>query len=118
MERIIFKYCCYCGKLIVKTNIYNRLTSINNDEFTIEHLVPKSKGGNNSLKNKRPCCKRCNSWRGNKELLEFKNDVKFHLDNKTIREGYTIYDYEIMIENIQFIDDYVKSDIKKFKKLP
>lgn len=105
--RLVFeKYCCYCGKELNK----------NDTDFTKEHLVPKSKGGNDSLYNKKPCCKNCNSWRSNMPLSSFLRDVKWYLDNKQIRGKYTFYDYEIMIENIQYWDDFINSGIYKFKR--
>jgi len=49
--------CCYCAKDIIYRT-----------DLTVEHLVPKSKGGNNSPENKRPCCVRCNNARNNYSL--------------------------------------------------
>lgn len=36
------------------------------DTMTLEHLVPKSKGGSDRLDNLAPACRKCNSGRGNR----------------------------------------------------
>ncbi|WP_442945093.1 HNH endonuclease [Nostoc sp.] len=35
------------------------------ENMTIDHYIPRSKGGSNELSNLRPSCSRCNSLRGN-----------------------------------------------------
>lgn len=35
------------------------------EQLTLDHLIPKSKGGTNSQENLRLACKPCNSKRGN-----------------------------------------------------
>lgn len=37
--------------------------------LTLDHLVPRSKGGKNTLENLRPCCNRCNVEKANKIVL-------------------------------------------------
>ncbi|MFM2064568.1 MAG: hypothetical protein RLZZ507_4239 [Cyanobacteriota bacterium] len=39
--------------------------SMSIDKLTIEHLLPKSRGGSNSLENLRLACLTCNRSRGN-----------------------------------------------------
>lgn len=39
--------------------------------FTIEHLIPISKGGADEPGNAYPCCMNCNVRRGNKELKDW-----------------------------------------------
>jgi CRISPR/Cas system Type II protein with McrA/HNH and RuvC-like nuclease domain len=43
--------CCYCG---------------NTKNLTIDHVIPKSKGGKNSWDNLITCCWGCNKYKGNK----------------------------------------------------
>jgi len=50
--------CCYCGE------------HIGYDEYTIEHILPKSRGGLSTWENLAPCHKECNSRKGNKTLEE------------------------------------------------
>jgi len=51
--------CLYCG---VRLNISNATT---------DHIVPISKGGNNTQVNLVICCKECNSQRGDKDFYKF-----------------------------------------------
>ena len=49
---------------------------LNNDNATADHIIPISKGGNNTQVNLVVCCKKCNNERGNldfKDFLELKN---------------------------------------------
>ena len=57
--------CWYCGKQCVTEN--NLL-----DTFTVDHVVPISNGVDNSINNRVPCCKSCNSAKGKKSLEEFR----------------------------------------------
>lgn len=91
-------YCCYCGKPIVyPLNI------------TTEHIIPISKGGSNNPKNKRKCCNKCNTWRGNKGLDYWKWEVQWYIDNVGRFDGYSLYDMEIILINIDYIEQAVKT---------
>lgn len=60
--------CWMCGKTVIREG--NRSKNL----ATIDHYVPKSKGGSNSLKNLRTACYECNTNRSNqipKDLTEF-----------------------------------------------
>lgn len=46
--------CYYCKKQITMA------------EMTIDHLIPKSKGGTNHISNLVPCCEPCNQKKANK----------------------------------------------------
>ena len=50
--------CSYCG------------TSKN---LTIDHILPKSRGGGNTWLNLTTCCKNCNTAKNNLTVIEFKN---------------------------------------------
>lgn len=55
------KYCCYCGK-----EFNHKITK------TIDHLIPKSKGGKIELNNIAICCHYCNDkLKGNLDLNDF-----------------------------------------------
>ena len=106
--RILFwdKFCCYCGKKINYTS----------KDYTKEHLVPKSKGGNNLSINKKTCCKTCNNWRGNQSLSQFKSIVKFHINSGLGFKDLNILDLNTMIENIEYWEHYIKTSNNKLKK--
>lgn len=48
--------CQYCGKTLKKP--------------TIDHIIPKSRGGKNNFKNCVTCCKDCNQIKGNNTIQE------------------------------------------------
>lgn len=50
--------CIYCGK------------SFSTKDLTIDHIVPKSRGGTNNYDNLASCCKRCNFKKSNFLLSE------------------------------------------------
>lgn len=55
------KYCCYiCGRLL------------NDNEITLDHIVPKSKGGKDTFDNLATCCFYCNNLKADMSLEEFK----------------------------------------------
>jgi len=64
-RRRIFKRdgykCGYCGS---------------NRNLTIDHIIPKSKGGDNSWTNLVTCCNRCNNTKDNKTLEESQMKLK------------------------------------------
>jgi len=52
-------YCClYCGK------------KFHGDELTLDHVIPKSKGGSNSWENLVTCCSACNRRKADKTPSE------------------------------------------------
>lgn len=68
-RRAIFErdnHTCYlCGK------------EFGDDDLTVDHLTPKSKGGPWSWENLVTCCKKCNNKKGDKTLKEFGAKPKF-----------------------------------------
>jgi hypothetical protein len=89
-------YCCYCGKAITGSLILTR-----------EHLVPVSKGGNNTQLNIRACCHICNNKRGNLDYDVFISllEQEYSMSILEHMKG----DLAIMIENTKALNDYVKS---------
>lgn len=101
------EFCCYCGKCIVYPL-----------KRTSEHIIPVSIGGSNNLKNKRPCCHKCNGWRGNKSLEYWKAEVLEIIRGKKLGHTYsfrktwfmfTVYDLEIIIINIEHIQQAIRT---------
>ena len=52
--------CAYCGDTVE-----------HGAQLSLDHIVPRSKGGNNLPANLVTCCARCNSARGNRPLSKF-----------------------------------------------
>ena len=83
--------CCYCP---VKLDTFNR---------TVEHLIPKSKGGILSRDNKRYACHDCNSLKKNMTPEEFLAALQM-MYHETVRTfGKTVGRYKIMIEKTKKI---------------
>lgn len=57
-------FCWYCGKELPPS------------ELTIDHVFPKSKGGDNDMDNIIMVCKSCNSSKGNMDLFEWYSRVR------------------------------------------
>jgi CRISPR/Cas system Type II protein with McrA/HNH and RuvC-like nuclease domain len=51
---------------LFKRDDYSCLYCGSNKNLTIDHVVPKSKGGTNEWKNLATCCHRCNTLKGDK----------------------------------------------------
>ena len=52
--------CAYCGNIFDKSKL------------TIDHIIPKSRGGKSSYLNCITACKRCNLEKGNREVRDFR----------------------------------------------
>lgn len=68
--------CAYCGK------------ELNPFIFSVDHLIPLSKGGPDETENMMPACKSCNSSKGTKLLEDFRELIH----NRPIRALITSYD--------------------------
>lgn len=55
--------CCECG-ISLQIEYPNR-----KNYLTIDHILPKSKGGKNNIKNYQPMCKKCNLEKSDKIIL-------------------------------------------------
>lgn len=56
--------CAYCGLCLDPF-----------DNFEMDHVIPKSKGGGNEVDNLTPACRRCNRWKGDGEPIEFRDAI-------------------------------------------
>ena len=62
--------CAFCGGTIEDGCV-----------LTLDHLVPRSQGGTHNEKNLVTCCRRCNSARGDRDLVAFAASVAEYLDH-------------------------------------
>lgn len=44
---------------------------LNEETLTVDHIIPSSRGGDNTVENKIASCKRCNCEKGNKNAVEY-----------------------------------------------
>lgn len=102
------EFCCYCG--INMKNLPEGVT------YTKDHLVPKCKGGNDSIENKKPCCSDCNSEKGSRNLKQYLlflnkeyNKLKQHELNYSQALKSLIYKIEIKIFNAEYWLYYTKT---------
>ena len=58
-------HCCYCGVRTTLTRGLYRTSA------TIDHILPKSKGGSNHPQNLVLACARCNNRRGVRRVIDF-----------------------------------------------
>lgn len=52
--------CCYCNTLLDSPK-----------KMSIDHVIPRSKGGSNHIDNLVICCEPCNTKKGDKFLVDF-----------------------------------------------
>lgn len=57
--------CSYCGVIL------------NQNDFVIDHVHPRAKGGNNNINNLLPSCKSCNAAKCAKSLEQFRRMCAF-----------------------------------------
>lgn len=60
-------------KLIFKLYDYECMYCCSKKQLSLEHILPVSRGGDNSFENLGVACKSCNSSKGHKTIVEFKD---------------------------------------------
>ena len=88
-----YVYMPYKKVTLSRVNIYKRdlhkcVYCGSEDNLTIDHVKPKSKGGKNTWENLVTCCGLCNITKGNKPLEDFLLDTGYKLDYKPYRPTY------------------------------
>jgi len=63
--------CWYCGIELKPWTINGK----QKDSFTIDHLIPISRGGTNEATNLVPTCSFCNTSKGNRTLEEYRQSL-------------------------------------------
>jgi hypothetical protein len=65
--------CRYC-RVKVRTNLMER--ERHDNDATVDHIIPKARGGTNSPNNLALCCRRCNHAKADRSVEEFLADPR------------------------------------------
>ena len=100
----------YKGVVLTRVNVFKRDNHTcqycgKKEELTLDHLIPKSKGGKTTWTNLVTACKKCNSRKGDGTL----EDVGFTLGQKPIKPSYMAF--------IQATTKHLREDWKPFLKM-
>jgi 5-methylcytosine-specific restriction endonuclease McrA len=57
-------FCRYCG------------CHVNDENSTLDHVIPRSKGGHNGMSNVVLCCLNCNARKGDKDVSVFLQELR------------------------------------------
>ena len=77
--------CIYCG---VQPGSFQRGRLLSKRDFTVDHLIPRSRGGKNSWVNTACACPRCNNRKGDRTPHEA--GMTLYWEPKTPRVGYLV----------------------------
>lgn len=65
-------FCCYCE------------TPLDEDNYTREHIVPRSRGGRDWMRNMLPCCNNCNTEKDNLMLHSYIQYLNLKMDDMDV----------------------------------
>lgn len=74
MGKAYYKACCHCGRMRTLENL------------SLDHILPRSKGGRLTKKNTALACKPCNVERGNEDFWLFRQRKRAEVLGLLIRE--------------------------------
>ncbi len=104
------KKCSCCGaKLHIDKTKYDDI-----NYCQLDHIIPKSLGGDNSKDNLRATCKRCNSKRQNKSGTKLIEIYKNKINKTNINKDLMYFEFDVE-KNLLSVDDLLelKQCIKK-----
>lgn len=94
--------CVYCGgRPGHVTHDRSRILTI--DDFTVDHIIPSSRGGHSNWTNTACCCYECNHRKGNSTPQEV--GMKLRWEPKTPRANYWVVSGNVPREWKQFFED-------------
>ena len=101
--------CAYCG------------CELRRGSVTVDHVVPKSKGGTLSNNNTKPSCIICNKLKASMSLDEFRNHLMREVRNKTKNAAAIQKKYKFKNGKVTFFfekcDDEYYSKLRRMEKI-
>lgn len=85
--------CAYCGN-----------PPIDDNSLTIDHVKPKSRGGDDCTRNVIPACRSCNADKGSTNWLEWYSKQKFYSISREYRIKKWLAYGEVELEDLDLID--------------
>ena len=89
--------CAYCG----------RDMSLNKRRATVDHVVPKARGGKDSWKNCVTSCNKCNNMKGDQSVEKFSMRLRFEPYQPTVTQF--IYAKLRAMGSMKFMEDMLKN---------
>lgn len=88
-KEFVHKPCVYCKRPMLPTSFLdNPDPALRQQTITVEHIIPRSKGGSNDPENLTHACARCNVLRGTLDIEIFimfsKHILEKHPDENTL----------------------------------
>lgn len=77
--------CCYCGQSVE-----------DGAQLTLDHVIPRTRGGRNSVDNLVTSCHRCNSARSDREIHEFAASVAGYLDHNLVATDILVHIHDCL----------------------
>jgi hypothetical protein len=62
-------HCYYCGVKIIP---FGR----DDNSYSVDHVIPRVRGGTDDIENLVPCCRRCNSSKRDKGLFSWISEIR------------------------------------------
>jgi len=89
--------CGYCG---IEVSVY---------EDPVDHIVPRSLGGNNSDENLMACCHQCNASKGNRSLEEFRLWLVWR--DFCREKKFSVYQISWLVQNTNIAEQFPRENM-------
>lgn len=99
--------CVMCG---VSLQVDNNLES---NYLQIDHLIPKQKGGSNSIDNLFPICRSCNCSKNNSNTNDVSKQLPLNMEKVNIKRIVNIYNYKNRFNPSSIDKVQLKNDCEK-----
>jgi 5-methylcytosine-specific restriction endonuclease McrA len=104
-------HCVYCEIQMKYVDFSEECCNLPN-ACTIEHIIPKSKGGTNHISNLTLACRKCNTTRSSMDIEDFKLKSRIEKLAKRNKKSRSLKKIE---RNIKKLNSMIKSDSQNFE---